>query len=238
MGRHLSYVTSALLLAAALPVAARAETPPATEPTAAEPSVTWQDPVTGHHYLHLKTRRSFARAVAACDNRGWNLFHPGHLSADELARLRQSPVWASLTWGTRFAGDPGEVKETAVWTSSQLIRWRAMAEATWLRKLRVETKVREWTQEMEQGTFESGPTLETICMYRGPSWYRCRAQSICRGPRKSPYEAPTLETGYLEEGPTRESALERATKRGNHRLSGIYSDWQCKVEWTHCEELR
>lgn len=198
----------------------------------------WQDPITKHHYLYLTEARTFPRALKTCDSRMWSLFNPRYLAADEYQRFLASPLWAAVPWRTRFPGEPGELKEVGYWTSSQRWTHRPAAEVRWARKLTVEATTRTWTAFEEQGTFDDGLKLPTICMYRGETWHRCTGVSVCTGPRHSAYEAPELREYFVEEGATEDEARARVAALGTRSLSGTYSDWRCRIETYYCSAVR
>lgn len=195
---------------------------PAPEPeprTPEEKAIAWQDPTTGHHYMFVPGKRNFSKAWLACRNRGWDLFNFRYLSAEEWNRFYESPVFRAMPWKTRFAGDPGEIREAKFWNSSE---WNTSLSGA---ALGAELKVRKIdpSVEMTADWYDSGaneetsPQFATFCMYRGKSWYRCSIQTKCHHydlDASHRYIVPmtTHYDTYAESGETREEAIARATK--------------------------
>lgn len=222
------------------------ETLPASP--AIEKAVDWRDPVTNHSYLFVPKKRTWARTNLACRNRGWSVFNPKYLSADEWNRFMASPVIAAITWTTRFPDEPGEVREAAVWSSTSYSdSGFADANLLKLRWLKVEGKTRATIEQSSTGNVDEGMQLSTICMYRGEHWYRCGAVQTCThyemsfGPTYYSVPFTSRQQTIEESGPTEQSAWEWIRRTGTYSTKGDSGPRvECKVDekTLHCDRER
>ncbi len=216
-------------------------TPPAAPVTPAQPEkvIDWADPESRTHYLILAEKRSYVHAFLACDNRGWSLFNPDALDSREWDRFVKSPVYQAMPWTVRFAGDPGEIREAAYWTSRNYSdSTGASADAVTLRLRKVDGKIE--TRHGEYVSAVDGPLFTTFCMFRGKTWFRCSADQKCTTytftttPGEPSYEIPEItDTTRIEDsGETEDAAWQLLLKIGQaHKAAGgLGAPYDCTMD--------
>ena len=207
----------------------------ATETPGADKPVDWADPVTGWHYMFLPTKRNFSHAAAACGNRGWSLFNLQYLSAEEQERFHASPIYQALPWMTKFAGEPGEIKEAGYWTSSES---DSGAIGVRMKSMKIEMKVRISYDMMDARTAENAASLSVICMYRGKTWFNCGITQKCdllgytNSSGQPMYEFPygSVTTNFSESAVTKEAALALLLKHTDYMQPGDKVHKKCAAD--------
>lgn len=192
------------------------------EPSGSDKLVSWTDPVTGYHYMYIPKKRTFTRTAWACGNRGWDIFNLKYLSTEERARFYESAIYKAIPWRTLFKGEPGEISDAAVWNSTEFRDYASTAQVNIFKKLKVEERTRLTIEERVQGGVDEGAQYTSICMYRGPSWYQCSGDRVCKtygitGGNKYYYEMASHTTTIYEYGTTEKDAIDWITKGATYR---------------------
>ena len=182
------------------------------EPAGNDKLVNWTDPVTNFHYMYIPKKRTFTRTGLACGNRGWDIFNLKYLSVEEVGRFYQSDIYKAIPWRTLFKGEPGEISEATVWNSTEFRDYSPNAQASHFKKLKVEERARVVIEERTQGGMDNGPQYTSICMYRGPEWFMCSGDRVCKSygltsGGKYFYEMSSNTTGITEYGTTEQDAI-------------------------------
>jgi hypothetical protein len=189
-----------------------------------EADVRWKT-ASGTHFRILPKTESRMEAHKTCEARGWDVLNFDYLSDDEKAQLLESSELARLNWGARFVGEPGEHHVAEIWGSSEM---GSNSASLLLYKVPGETKARG-------RVIWNSPTrvMQTVCMYQGPTWMRCRQPVECK------YGGAGVQISLITEyGKTKPEAVSRINKRFETNYTGLGSTCALIQQEPYCEAMR